>query len=717
MSSGLVTSEDIPQVRDRLVKAMEEAREKKAIQTSFLTQNFSEIIDWPKFRPHMTLDILQQVPDSHLEPGPVISQEYPLIEDLLSCFLGVSGQLITPDPLIDHWAERTFSINNKVDTKLAELAKKSLEMASNYSLIVRFIQENRKLAVGRVNQALVVALENFVDSYTLFILELENRNRKAQLNLHTLWFLIQPVNHPLQVVAKLTKHIAVNRLRGADTLNYLLDYAITLMDMSKEKEVCIYLAECAAAPIMLSVQKWIFNGIIYDPFDEFMIVGNPRVQFSKERFPDEYWSKRYQIRKSCTPSFLKCVETTVLNAGKYLNVIKDCLDADWNVKLAVEEDVVYTYRGSAFVDVIGRAYTHSSKYLLSLMIDEYSIIERIKSVKRYLLLQQGDFVVQLLDNCEEELCQPIANCIPTRLSTLVEMAIRLPSTADDEFRDDIVMQLKSNHLAQQVLKILNTSSECDDSERQYSEHTLTGLQAFSLNVKCTWPVSLVFNVTVIAAYQMIFRHLFYCKYIERLLSKIRLMDRSVRNLHWSESKCYTIAFGLRHKMKHFIQSIEYYMMEEAIEPNWIEFLHAMRTVESIDSLLDVHWMFLTKCMKDCLLTTPTLYIVFQNLISTCEEFCNYIISLDYLEEIENHAEYTEATETIEKLDQHFQEQLVSFLNKITEESSSDLNNKLWNIILRENYNNYFDGVLSKLKPDKKADSIQSDFVSDNLVTC
>ena len=33
-----------------------------------------------------------------------------------------------------------------------------------------------------------------------------------------------------------------------------------------------------------------------------------------------------------------------------------------------------------------------------------------------------------------------------------------------------------------------------------------------------WPVSLVLNHKALAQYQMLFRHFFYCKHIERLLS-------------------------------------------------------------------------------------------------------------------------------------------------------------------------------------------------------
>lgn len=58
---------------------------------------------------------------------------------------------------------------------------------------------------------------------------------------------------------------------------------------------------------------------------------------------------------------------------------------------------------------------------------------------------------------------------------------------------------------------------------EYSFQTdkiLTGLDAFVFNYDVKWPVSLILNRKAIACYQMLFRHLFYCKYIERRLCRL-----------------------------------------------------------------------------------------------------------------------------------------------------------------------------------------------------
>ena len=53
---------------------------------------------------------------------------------------------------------------------------------------------------------------------------------------------------------------------------------------------------------------------------------------------------------------------------------------------------------------------------------------------------------------------------------------------------------------------------------------LSGLQGFSLGYRVTWPVSLVLDRKTITLYQMIFRHLFFCKHVEKMLCRLVLFE-------------------------------------------------------------------------------------------------------------------------------------------------------------------------------------------------
>lgn len=55
--------------------------------------------------------------------------------------------------------------------------------------------------------------------------------------------------------------------------------------------------------------------------------------------------------------------------------------------------------------------------------------------------------------------------------------------------------------------------------KKNSDKNLIGLDVVILRMKTAWPVSLIFNEKVIGCYQMLFRLLLHCKYIERMLCK------------------------------------------------------------------------------------------------------------------------------------------------------------------------------------------------------
>ena len=61
-------------------------------------------------------------------------------------------------------------------------------------------------------------------------------------------------------------------------------------------------------------------------------------------------------------------------------------------------------------------------------------------------------------------------------------------------------------------------------------------------------------------YQLIFRHLFHCKHVERQLSSSWLSQQATKAL--AATKDFSASYGLRQRMLHFLHNIEHYMMFE-----------------------------------------------------------------------------------------------------------------------------------------------------------
>ena len=74
------------------------------------------------------------------------------------------------------------------------------------------------------------------------------------------------------------------------------------------------------------MKKWIFSGVLEDPFEEFIVKENKNCK--KENIEadlnDKYWAERFTYREEMMPIFLAKHKDKVLKAGKYLNVIREC---------------------------------------------------------------------------------------------------------------------------------------------------------------------------------------------------------------------------------------------------------------------------------------------------------------------------------------------------------------------------------------------------------
>jgi gamma-tubulin complex component 2 len=130
-------------------------------------------------------------------------------------------------------------------------------------------------------------------------------------------------------------------------------------------------------------------------------------------------------------------------------------------------------------------------------------------------------------------------------------------------------------------------------------------------------------------YQLLFRHFFYCKHVERLLCSAWMSGKSAKQhalnaVHW-----YAQAFALRQQMLHFIQNFQYYMMVEVVEPNWLAFEAGVKSVANVDELQSQHVDFLNSCLQDCMLTSPQLLNILHKLMAVCVTFCNYMQRLTH----------------------------------------------------------------------------------------
>ncbi|XP_053661959.1 gamma-tubulin complex component 2 homolog [Anopheles marshallii] len=664
---------------------------------------------------------------------PVASQEPIVLKEVLNCLIGVKGTLIMPkkststvDP--DGSLPVEFQLSNQLTDSCRDMVVEVLPLAANYSCVQSFIEGSSILEGGVVLHALRSVLKTIMTDYYLSIAQLDDLRCRRGLSMQRLIQFLKPVFPTMEELAATVSEIRRNNSRGGQVLSLLHDRITAKSGTNHAQKVLVHLIESAAVPFMEMLQLWIYRGVINDPQQEFFI-DHSSMELTENELVD-YWEKQYTIRNEKVPCFLSKYADIILRTGKYLNVVRVCGGADFQPghtngtddvnssatknkgSVTPGKQLEYKHFDQSYIDVIEEAYNFASSSLLNLIMNKYDLMGRLLSVKRYFLLHQGDFITEFMDAVEEDLRKNVDTLHPIRLANLLDVALGLSSAKHDVYNEDLKTMLLPYGIVTQISKIVNNEDAFVDTLSDTSQ--LKGIECFTFTYKAKWPVSIVLNLWTISKYQMIFRQLFYLKYVERILCRVWIANNQTRQFAPNPAKLYRSAFTLRQKMLIAIQSFESYMMIEVIEPNWHIFYQNMKQVKNIDDVLNYHQDFLDQCLKNCMLTVPDLLKPIINLCNICIKFCDFLAESqrhfvdaeltcmlatgddcslssesDYEQSATTMAPTESFSERVEQFRHDFTDQLMMLLRKIADVATLSTSERFINLIYRINFNSYY----------------------------
>ncbi len=84
-------------------------------------------------------------------------------------------------------------------------------------------------------------------------------------------------------------------------------------------------------------------------------------------------------------------------------------------------EMSYSVQERSYVEQIEKAHTYASQELLLLMTRDHDLLGHLRSMKHCFLLDQGDLLVHFMDMAETELAKPMADILPQRLESLLEV--------------------------------------------------------------------------------------------------------------------------------------------------------------------------------------------------------------------------------------------------------------------------------------------------------
>lgn len=432
----------------------------------------------------------------------------------------------------------------------------------------------------------------------------------------------------------------------------------------------------ASQPYAQILLTWISTGILTDSYDEFMVFEDERVTYDslKTDPSDIYWEQRYTLRDqnilaakererqglseeeyqqrveddeelmssgrglftggAKIPSFLEGWKHKILLAGKYLNVVRECgVDISKNDEAEVPTDEgaptrIIIMTEDAFYQKIEAAYQKANTQLLHLLVDEYHLVDRLRSLKHYFFFASSDFFSSFIEQAERELRKVVnpmhvRDSVKTRLQTHLGMVLGSSAVVgfSDPYKEDVKVGTALDNPYESLKRIANTKgvkggtdaaesialkAKMKAREREKDSSALL-LDVLEFDVTVKFPVSLVISRKNMIRWKFLHTILIQLKVTERQLGDVWLEHQS---RHWQErvneypelEQWKMRVFKLRYRMTFFVQNLLAFFTSEVIDPNWSQLEKKMEKAKTVDEFLKDHTDFLNDCRKECMLT-------------------------------------------------------------------------------------------------------------------
>ncbi|KAI0511838.1 hypothetical protein KFK09_012470 [Dendrobium nobile] len=600
------------------------------VERPFLTGRFHQETKIPNAtsgpRP-FSLESLSRGSENVIGSYPVSVQELLIIDDLLSALVGIEGRYISIKRVRGKEGRVIFQIDPSMDLALQELIQRLFPLCEAYVLVSWFVETKSHFGSGLVNHALAAAMRALLLDYQAMVAQLEHQFRLGRLSVQGLWFFCQPMMAALHALSIVIEKASSGNLFGSATLNLLQSQAKAMAGDTTVRALLEKMTRSASSPYLSILERWVYEGIIDDPHGEFFIAENKSLQ--KESltidYDAKYWQQRYSL-KDDIPSFLRSAAGMILTTGKYLNVMREC---GHNVQVPPSENSKLTSFGSDhhYLECVKIAYDFASCELLNIVKEKYGLIGKLRSMKRYFLLDQGDFLVHFMDIAMEELVKRPEDISVEKLQSLLDLALRSTAAAADPCHEELTCCVERVSLLRKLstLKDLGSSFHAPPSKTALDIGDLpelvniNGIETFSLSYKVQWPLSLVISRKALTKYQLIFQLLFRCKHVERQLCVAWQVHQGFRSCNILGTTILRSSNLCRSMLK-FINSLLHYLTFEVLEPNWHLMHDRLQTVKSIDEVIQLHDCFLQKCLKECLLLLPQLVKKVEKLKSICLQY-------------------------------------------------------------------------------------------------
>ncbi|TPX34499.1 hypothetical protein SmJEL517_g02787 [Synchytrium microbalum] len=547
-------------------------------------------------------------------------REVDLVRDMIYVFQGIDGKFVKFDISQD-----TYVVDPDVGIPqpTQDILTKLSELGYLYRRIQEFLDSSKlDTSIGLVGQSLCSALFQELTDYHRLVAILEGQLNIPDASSIPSFFvasglslrrLVIWTHEPLQrlrmmgVIADLC-----SGHRGGALISLIYNY-INHGDPFVQQFINHLLVE-VSRPFYEMLTRWIYEGEIDDPFNEFFVMADPSAD------DQNLWRSKYSVRQDMLPSYIpKAVARKIYLIGKSLNFIRiSCKDSTF----VVSNKGIHGSQGLEYGDlhaletIVESVYTITSKTLLDILFNRYKLMEHFAALKRFLLLGQGDFVQYLMDSLGSSLSKPASTLYRHNLTGTLEAAIRLSNAQYDDV--DVLKRLD--------VKILEVSPGD------------LGWDVFTLEYHVDPPISTVFTPQTMHQYGKLFTFLWRLKRVEHALSSawrqqmtraqlFRQVEGIAADFHYSNV--------IWSEMIHFTYQLQYYILFEVLECSWDELVSFINKKSGdLDLLVQAHNKYLNGIITKGLLAsgsyTPSNQNLFPRLMKLFDTILQFRVARDML---------------------------------------------------------------------------------------
>lgn len=338
-------------------------------------------------------------------------------------------------------------------------------------------------------------------------------------------------------------------------------------------------------PFYNMLRAWIYDGELEDPYLEFFVYENRDYEDSGAT---SVWEHKYLLKEGMIPSIItQDFANRVFLIGKSLNFIRyGCGDSAWVENYSKDTSRELKYGDTATLSTsIDEAYKTVMARLLGLMDSKFALFSHLQSLKKYLLLGQGDFISLLMESLADNLDQPANSQYRHTLTAQLEHAIRNSNAQFDSA--DVLRRL--------------------DARMLELSHGEIGWDVFTLEYRIDSPLDVIVTPWASKQYLKVFNFLWRVKRVEFALSTCwRTVQTGARGVLASLSDQLTedwkSARGGLAEMVHFVDQLQYYILFEVIEAGWEGLQKSVRKPDAtLDTLISAHTSYLRSITRKGLL--------------------------------------------------------------------------------------------------------------------